>query len=183
MERAATRIEGPPDKRRVIIGNRFVMENYSFPEGETFSYRQGTDLNTTELVGIRLYQKPLFAELVLHELELRQNIYHPNIVTVLGNYEDENYYYIVCHYHAGGKRNLIRRSSLSYRFLGSLMDLIATDRSRVKCHFSQILSAVNYLHQQGICFRGLQAGLQLFLPYSHEITDFYCRYDCIECSS
>jgi serine/threonine protein kinase len=111
MERAETKVEGPPDKQRVIIGGRFVMDNYSFPEGETSTYRQATDLNTTELVGVRIYQKLPYAQKVQHELEIRQNIHHPNIVTVLGTYEDEHNIYIVCHFHAGGKQTVSSLSS------------------------------------------------------------------------
>ncbi len=87
-----TRREG----RRVTVGDRFVMEYWNFLDGESYAFRQATDLNTTEIVGVRVYLKPHMNPAQLnHELQIRQGLHHRNIIKVIGAFEDEICYYII----------------------------------------------------------------------------------------
>ncbi len=145
------------------------MEYWNFLDGESYAFRQATDLNTTEIVGVRVYLKPHMNPAQLnHELQIRQGLHHRNIIKVIGAFEDEICYYIIVE-KAGGMSfscwwNCLPVLKIS---TGLLSEIIGNgDGERYgKFFFLQVVDALNYLHNKGICYRGLQTGIYFVKKY------------------
>ena len=94
--------------------------------------------------------------LLMRELEILRSLDHPNIIKFYESYQDEKFFHLVMEYCEGGEllERIIKKGNLSEK----------------KCSFlmKKIFSAINYLHERGICHRDLKPDNFLFSDKSED---------------
>jgi calcium-dependent protein kinase len=85
------------------------------------------------------------------ELEILKTLDHPNIIKFYETYKDEKYYHLVMEYCSGGElmEKLAREGKINESMTRKIM--------------KKLFSAVNYLHERGICHRDLKPENFLFM--------------------
>ena len=119
-------------------------------EGTTGKVKLAYHKDTNDNVAIKIIQKSSFEkrpdleQKVQREIALMRLIKHPNIMSLINVYESPRHLYIV----------------LEYAEQGELFDYLVSNRSipeeQAMEFFRQIILAIEYLHDHGICHRDLK---------------------------
>ena len=80
----------------------------------------------------------------MNELAILKAMDHPNIVKLYEVYSDQEYFYLVCEFCSGGELfdRILEKGKFSEHTASKIMH--------------KILSALNYMHEAGVCHRDLK---------------------------
>mmetsp|Transcript_27465 Transcript_27465/g.56307 ORF Transcript_27465/g.56307 Transcript_27465/m.56307 type:complete len:603 (+) Transcript_27465:181-1989(+) len=126
----------------------YCIERVELGKGKFGSVRLATHRKTGQTAAIKIMQKRDKDEkelrLMLREIEIMKNVQHPNCIEFYGMYESRNHLYIVMELVTGGQLldRIIEKDHYS-----------ETEAARV---FTQMISAIDYLHSVGIVHRDLK---------------------------
>lgn len=91
-----------------------------------------------------LMDAPFSSERVMQEIQILRRLKHPNIVALVDAVEDQDYLYVIMELATGGELfdHIVKRGHL-------------TERS-ARAVVREVLRAVQYLHEQGVCHRDIK---------------------------
>lgn len=138
----------PPELPQAQVGPYIL--SYTLGEGTTGKVKLGIHKETGAHVAVKIIQKAAFSQRpdlqlkVQREIALMRLVDHPNILKLIDVLESPRHLYII----------------LEYAEQGELFDYLVSNRylqeEDAMEFFRQIVSAVEYLHQLGICHRDLK---------------------------
>jgi len=100
---------------------------------------------THEVIAIKIIQKNLVdPKQISLEVQLHESLSHPNIIRLLKSFNGTNFAYILMEY------------ALSGELFESIVPDLGVDELVAHFYFNQLIGAVSYIHQMGICHRDLK---------------------------
>lgn len=156
-----------PEMAQGGILHDFIIRDEIVGSGAFATVKKAIERKTGETYAVKIISKKKAMtgaiEGVSRELKILQKLHHPGIVTLKAFYEDDDSYYLVMEYVAGGD---LMDFVASYGAVGE-----AAGREIAR----QILLAIRYVHSKGISHRDLKPDNILIAqddPVTVKITDF-----------
>lgn len=134
-------------------------------KGAFATVKKAIERTTGNMFATKIIEKNKFSKgsAIAREIEILKQLHHEFIVSLIGFYEDERYFYLVMDYVGGGD------------LMEFVMDNGEVPEDAAQVIVSQILEAVNYVHGLGISHRDLKPDNILIAqdnPVRIKVSDF-----------
>lgn len=126
------------------------------------------DIEEKKFVIKKISKKKMKKEKIEKEIKAGKKLNHPNIIKFFKNHEDENFYYLLLEYIDG--LDLFNYLNIQSNPLSEY---------EIKLIFYQLVKAIQYVHEQGICHRDLKLeNIIIDKKFQIKILDFgFCEID------